>query len=91
MHQNKFTTNLELTVDNFERNLCQILNKFGVDSSVGIPDFVLAQVVNEMLEKAEEQNSANMTIPVTDAELIAARRKVIAKLMSALSDMSMVD
>ena len=26
-----------------------------------------------------------------DADLIAARRKVIAKLMSALSDMSMVD
>ena len=78
-------------MDNFERNLRQIINKFGVDSGVGIPDFVLAQVINEMLEKAEEQGSANMTIPVTDAELIAARRKVIAKLMSALSDMSMVD
>lgn len=77
-------------MDNFERNLQQIINKFGVDSSVGIPDFVLAQVVNEMLEKAE--NSAYyMPIPVTDAELIAARKNVIAILMAALSDMSMVD
>ena len=42
-------------MDNFERNLRQIINKFGVDSNVGIPDFVLAQVINEMLEKAEKQ------------------------------------
>ena len=77
-------------MDNFERNLRQIINKFGVDSNVGIPDFVLAQVVNEMLKKAE--NSADgMAIPVTDAELIAARKKVIAILMAALSDMSVVD
>ena len=78
-------------MDNFERNLRQIINKFGVDSGVGIPDFVLAQVINEMLEKAEGQSTANMAIPVTDAELIAARKKVIAVLMAALSDMSMVD
>lgn len=78
-------------MDNFERNLRQIINKFGVDSGLGIPDFVLAQVINEMLEKAEGQSAANMTIPVTDAELIVVRRKVIAMLMSALSDMSMVD
>jgi thiol-disulfide isomerase/thioredoxin len=78
-------------MDNFERNLQQIINKFGVDSGVGIPDFVLAQVINEMLEKAEGQSTANMAIPVTDAELIAARKKVIAILMAALSDMSMVD
>lgn len=78
-------------MDNFERNLRQIINKFGVDSGMGIPDFVLAQVVNEMLEKAEGQNTARMRIPVTDAELIAARKKVIAVLMAALSDMSMVD
>lgn len=78
-------------MDNFERNLEQIINKFGVDSGVGIPDFVLAQVINEMLEKAEEQSTASMEIPVTDAELIAARKKVIAVLMAALSDMSMVD
>ena len=77
-------------MDNFERNLRQIINKFGVDSNVGIPDSVLAQVTNEMLEKAE--NSADgMAIPVTDAELIAARKKVIAILMSALSDVSVVD
>jgi hypothetical protein len=44
-----------------------------------------------MLEKAEGQSTANMAIPVTDAELIAARKKVIAILMAALSDMSMVD
>jgi thiol-disulfide isomerase/thioredoxin len=78
-------------MDNFERNLQQIINKFGVDSGVGIPDFVLAQVINEMLEKAEGQSTTNMAIPVTDAELIAARKKVIAILMAALSDMSMVD
>ena len=78
-------------MDNFERNLRQILNKFGVDSRIGIPDFVLAQVVNEMLEKAGEQNTTSMVIPVTDAELIAARKKVIAILMAALSDMSVVD
>lgn len=78
-------------MDNFERNLQQIINKFGVDSNVGIPDFVLAQIVNEMLEKAEEQHADNMAIPVTDAELIAARKKVIAILMAALSDMSVVD
>lgn len=78
-------------MDNFERNLRQIINKFGVDSDIGIPDFVLAQAVNEMLEKAGEQNTTKMAIPVTDAELIAARRKVIATLMSALSDMSMAD
>ncbi len=78
-------------MDNFERNLRQIINKFGVDSGMGIPDFVLAQVVNEMLEKAEGQSTARMRIPVTDAELIAARKKVIAILMSALSDMSVVD
>ena len=78
-------------MDNFERNLRQIINEFGVDSNVGIPDFVLAQVVNEMLEKAEGQSTARMRIPVTDAELIAARKKVIAILMAALSDMSVVD
>ncbi len=78
-------------MDNFERNLRQIINKFGVDSNVGIPDFVLAQIVNEMLEKAKEQGAVNMAIPVTDAELIAARKKVIAILMAALSDMSVVD
>lgn len=78
-------------MDNFERNLRQIINKFGVDSNVGIPDFVLAQIVNEMLEKAKERGASNMAIPVTDAELIAARKKVIAILMSALSDMSVVD
>ena len=77
-------------MDNFERNLRQIINEFGVDSNVGIPDFVLAQIVNEMLKKAE--NSADgMATPVTDAELIAARKKVIAILMAALSDMSVVD
>jgi thiol-disulfide isomerase/thioredoxin len=91
MHQDKIKINLELKMDNFERNLQQIINKFGVDSGVGIPDFVLAQVINEMLEKAEGQSTANMAIPVTDAELIAARKKVIAILMAALSDMSMVD
>ena len=78
-------------MDNFERNLRQIINKFGVDSGVDIPDFVLAQVINEMLEKAEEQSDNNMAIPVTDAELIAARGRVIAILMAALSDMSKVD
>lgn len=91
MHQDKIKINLGLKMDNFERNLRQIINKFGVDSGVGIPDFVLAQVINEMLGKAEEQGSANMTIPVTDAERITARRKVIAVLAAALSDMSVVD
>ena len=91
MYQDKIEINLGLKMDNFERNLRQIINKFGVDSGLGIPDFVLVQVINEMLKKAEEQGSANMTIPVIDAELIVVRRKVIATLMSALSDMSMVD
>ena len=89
MYQDKIEINLGLKMDNFERNLRQIINKFGVDSGLGVPDFVLAQVINEMLEKAEEQGSAK--IPVTAAELIVVRRKVIATLMSALSDMSMVD
>ena len=78
-------------MDNFERNLQQIINKFGVDSNVGIPDFVLAQVVNEMLEKARARSADSMAIPVTDAELVAARKQVIAILMAALSDMSVVD
>ena len=78
-------------MDNFERNLRQIINEFGVDSNVGIPDFVLAQIVNEMLGKARGRGADNMAIPVTDAELIAARKKVIAILMAALSDMSVVD
>jgi broad-specificity NMP kinase len=78
-------------MDNFERNLRQIINKFGVDSNVGILDFVLAQIVNEMLEKAKERGANNMAIPVTDAELVAVRKKVIAILMAALSDMSVVD
>ena len=78
-------------MDNFERNLRQIINKFGVDSNVGIPDFVLAQVVNEMLEKARARSADSMAIPVTDAELVAARKQVIAILMAALSDMSVVD
>ena len=75
-------------MDNFERNLCQILNKFGIDSQVGIPDFVLAQVIFEMLETMQKEK---MTIPVSDAELIAARKKIIASMMSALSDMSLKD
>jgi broad-specificity NMP kinase len=78
-------------MDNFEINLRQIINEFGVDSNVGIPDFVLAQIVNEMLGKAKEQHANNMAIPVTDAELVAVRKKVIAILMAALSDMSVVD
>ena len=78
-------------MDNFERNLQQIINKFGVDSNVGIPDFVLAQIVNEMLEKARARSADSMAIPVTDAELVAARKQVIAILMAALSDMSVVD
>ena len=88
MHQDEFETNLELKMDNFERNLCQILNKFGIDSQVGIPDFVLAQVIFEMLETMQKEK---MTIPVSDAELIAARKKIIASMMSALSDMSLKD
>jgi hypothetical protein len=44
-----------------------------------------------MLEKAKERGANNMAIPVTDAELVAVRKKVIAILMAALSDMSVVD
>ena len=52
-------------MDNFERNLQQIINKFGVDSNVGIPDFVLAQIVNEMLEQAAQEflNEHKLTKP----------------------------
>lgn len=78
-------------MDNFERNLRQIINRFGLDSRAGIPDFVFAQIINEMLEEITKKKTKDIQIPTTEQDWSNVRKEIISVMMAALSDMSMVD